>query len=130
MRATSHPPRDRRLERRGSASGSLRREPRPRRRASSGAADRADRTPLPRPMARGTMRGPMTANDTPTTGNDTRTTAKDAPAPLIRARGLTKKFDDFTAVDAIDFDVASGESFGFLGPNGAGKTSTMRMVGC
>jgi len=54
----------------------------------------------------------------------------DAPAPLIRARGLTKKFDDFTAVDAIDFDVASGESFGFLGPNGAGKTSTMRMVGC
>jgi lipooligosaccharide transport system ATP-binding protein len=39
-------------------------------------------------------------------------------------------FGDFTAVDAVDFDVASGESFGFLGPNGAGKTSTMRMVGC
>jgi lipooligosaccharide transport system ATP-binding protein len=54
----------------------------------------------------------------------------DAPTPLIHARGLTKKFGDFTAVDAIDFDVASGESFGFLGPNGAGKTSTMRMVGC
>jgi lipooligosaccharide transport system ATP-binding protein len=33
-------------------------------------------------------------------------------------------------VDAIDFDVARGESFGFLGPNGAGKTSTMRMIGC
>ena len=45
---------------------------------------------------------------------------------LIHARGLTKKFGDFTAVDAIDFDVAPGESFGFLGPNGAGKTSTMR----
>ncbi|HSL76109.1 MAG TPA: ATP-binding cassette domain-containing protein [Candidatus Limnocylindrales bacterium] len=49
---------------------------------------------------------------------------------LIHARGLTKLFGDFTAVDAIDFDVAPGESFGFLGPNGAGKTSTMRMIGC
>jgi len=50
-------------------------------------------------------------------------------AALIRARGLTKRFGSFTAVDAIDFDVAHGESFGFLGPNGAGKTSTMRMIG-
>jgi len=50
--------------------------------------------------------------------------------PLIRARGLTTRFDSFTAVDAIDFDVAPGEAFGFLGPNGAGKTSTMRMIGC
>jgi len=49
---------------------------------------------------------------------------------LIRARGLTKRFGTFTAVDAIDFDVARGEAFGFLGPNGAGKTSTMRMIGC
>ena len=49
---------------------------------------------------------------------------------LIQARGLTKRFGDFTAVDAIDFEVAPGESFGFLGPNGAGKTSTMRMIGC
>jgi len=51
-------------------------------------------------------------------------------AALIHARGLTKRFGSLTAVDAIDFDVAAGESFGFLGPNGAGKTSTMRMVGC
>jgi lipooligosaccharide transport system ATP-binding protein len=49
---------------------------------------------------------------------------------LIHARGLTKRFGEFVAVDAIDFDVAKGESFGFLGPNGAGKTSTMRMIGC
>ena len=49
---------------------------------------------------------------------------------LIHARGLTKRFGEFAAVDAIDFDVAPGESFGFLGPNGAGKTSTMRMIGC
>ncbi|MDT4922355.1 MAG: lipooligosaccharide transport system ATP-binding protein [Pseudonocardiales bacterium] len=50
--------------------------------------------------------------------------------PLIRARGLTKRFGSFTAVDGIDFDVERGEAFGFLGPNGAGKSSTMRMIGC
>ena len=49
--------------------------------------------------------------------------------PLVRATGLTKRFGDFTAVDAVDFDVAPGEVFGFLGPNGAGKSSTMKMVG-
>jgi lipooligosaccharide transport system ATP-binding protein len=49
---------------------------------------------------------------------------------LIHARGLTKRFGEFTAVDGIDFDVAPGEAFGFLGPNGAGKSSTMRMIGC
>ncbi len=56
-------------------------------------------------------------------------TSDGAPEPLIRARGLTKKFGDFVAVDGVDFDVAAGEAFGFLGPNGAGKTSTMRMIG-
>ena len=50
-------------------------------------------------------------------------------SPLIEARGLTKRFGDFTAVDGIDFEVRRGETFGFLGPNGAGKTSTMRMIG-
>jgi lipooligosaccharide transport system ATP-binding protein len=49
--------------------------------------------------------------------------------PLILARGLSKSFGALTAVDAIDFQVAPGEAFGFLGPNGAGKTSTMRMIG-
>ena len=48
---------------------------------------------------------------------------------LIYARGLTKSFEGFTAVDGIDLDVRSGEAFGFLGPNGAGKSSTMRMIG-
>jgi lipooligosaccharide transport system ATP-binding protein len=52
------------------------------------------------------------------------------PDILIRARGLTKKFGDFTAVDGIDFELSRGEVFGFLGPNGAGKSSTMRMIGC
>ena len=50
------------------------------------------------------------------------------PESLISARGLTKKYGDFTAVDAIDFDVAKGESFGLLGPNGAGKSTTMRII--
>ena len=50
------------------------------------------------------------------------------PESLISARGLTKKYGDFTAVDAIDFEVAKGESFGLLGPNGAGKSTTMRII--
>ena len=49
---------------------------------------------------------------------------------MIRARGLVKRFGEFTAVDGIDFELHRGESFGFLGPNGAGKSSTMRMIGC
>ena len=49
--------------------------------------------------------------------------------PLIHARGLSKTYGDFVAVDGIDFDVAKGESFGFLGPNGAGKSTTMRIIG-
>jgi lipooligosaccharide transport system ATP-binding protein len=49
---------------------------------------------------------------------------------LVHARGLTKRFGTFTAVDGIDVDVFRGEAFGFLGPNGAGKSSTMRMIGC
>jgi lipooligosaccharide transport system ATP-binding protein len=52
------------------------------------------------------------------------------PHALISARGLTKTFGTFTAVDGIDLDVRAGEAFGFLGPNGAGKSSTMRMIGC
>jgi len=49
---------------------------------------------------------------------------------LIRARNLTKRFGEFTAVDGIGFELHRGEAFGFLGPNGAGKSSTMRMIGC
>ncbi|MDQ3451482.1 MAG: ABC transporter ATP-binding protein [Actinomycetota bacterium] len=51
------------------------------------------------------------------------------PAPVVEARGLVKRFGEFTAVDGIDFAVQAGEAFGFLGPNGAGKSSTMRMIG-
>lgn len=47
---------------------------------------------------------------------------------VIYAEKLTKKFGDFTAVDAISFEVHRGEIFGFLGANGAGKTTAMRML--
>jgi len=50
------------------------------------------------------------------------------PDDVIRAQGLTKRFDGFTAVDGISFQVSRGECFGLLGPNGAGKTSAIRMV--
>ena len=47
---------------------------------------------------------------------------------VIHAKGLTKKYKDFIAVDGIDFEVRRGEAFGFLGPNGAGKSTTMKMI--
>ncbi|MCF8243812.1 MAG: ABC transporter ATP-binding protein [Saprospiraceae bacterium] len=46
----------------------------------------------------------------------------------ITAHHLTKRFGDFTAVDAISFEVKKGEIFGFLGANGAGKTTAIRML--
>lgn len=49
---------------------------------------------------------------------------------LIKARGLTKRYNNFAAVDHIDFEVYKGECLGFLGPNGAGKTTTVRMIYC
>jgi lipooligosaccharide transport system ATP-binding protein len=52
----------------------------------------------------------------------------DTPPPKVCADTLTKRFGDFTAVDAVTFAVQPGEAFGFLGPNGAGKSSTMRMI--
>lgn len=48
--------------------------------------------------------------------------------PVIKTEKLTKRFGDFTAVDAITFEVQPGEIFGFLGANGAGKTTAMRML--
>jgi ABC-2 type transport system ATP-binding protein len=47
---------------------------------------------------------------------------------VIEAHDLTKRFGNFTAVDAITFEVEKGEIFGFLGANGAGKTTAMRML--
>jgi ABC-2 type transport system ATP-binding protein len=47
---------------------------------------------------------------------------------VIQVEGLTKMFGDFTAVNAITFEVKKGEIFGFLGANGAGKTTAMKML--
>jgi putative spermidine/putrescine transport system ATP-binding protein len=48
--------------------------------------------------------------------------------PDIRLRGLTKRYGDFAAVDAVDLEVAQGEFFTLLGPSGSGKTTTLRLV--
>ena len=46
----------------------------------------------------------------------------------IAVEGLAKRFDDVEAVAGVDFEVFTGELFGFLGPNGAGKTTTINML--
>lgn len=47
---------------------------------------------------------------------------------MIRVDNLVKRFGEFTAVDHISFEIASGEIFAFLGPNGAGKTTTIKIL--
>jgi ABC-2 type transport system ATP-binding protein len=47
---------------------------------------------------------------------------------IIKAKGLTKKYGNFTAVKGLDLSVQKGEVFGLLGPNGAGKTTTILML--
>ncbi|MHA1265454.1 MAG: ATP-binding cassette domain-containing protein [Candidatus Helarchaeota archaeon] len=47
---------------------------------------------------------------------------------IVEAKGLTKVWGDLVAVDHIDFEIKSGEIFGFLGPNGAGKSTTIKML--
>jgi ABC-2 type transport system ATP-binding protein len=49
-------------------------------------------------------------------------------APAVLARGLTKRFGTFTAVDHVDLSIAKSEVVGFIGPNGAGKSTTIRML--
>jgi len=47
---------------------------------------------------------------------------------IIEVQQLVKKYDSFTAVNAISFHVNEGEIFGLLGPNGAGKTTTLEII--
>jgi ABC-2 type transport system ATP-binding protein len=47
---------------------------------------------------------------------------------MIEATGLTKRFEDFAAVDSLSLSVPSGQVLALLGPNGAGKTTTVRMI--
>jgi spermidine/putrescine transport system ATP-binding protein len=51
------------------------------------------------------------------------------PQPEIRLAGVTKRFGDVVAVDAVDLEVGAGEFFSLLGPSGCGKTTTLRMIG-
>src|ERR1700686_5068042 len=57
-------------------------------------------------------------------------TSKSQPPAVVQAKTLTKIYGARRAVDAIDFSVNRGETFGLLGPNGAGKSTTMRMIAC
>jgi ABC-2 type transport system ATP-binding protein len=67
----------------------------------------------------------------PRGGSKLAESAREVPCsstPVVVARGLTKRFGDFTAAEDISFDVSRGEIFGLLGPNGAGKSTTFRML--
>ena len=64
----------------------------------------------------------MSANNSKTNGEP------DGTDPAISARGLVRKFGNFTAVNDVSFTVARGEIFGFLGPNGSGKTTVIKML--
>jgi ABC-2 type transport system ATP-binding protein len=54
--------------------------------------------------------------------------AAESAGLAIEARGLTKRYGDVLALDALDLAVPTGSVFGFLGPNGAGKTTTLRLL--
>jgi ABC-2 type transport system ATP-binding protein len=68
------------------------------------------------------MSEPLTYDHDMTGGNGNQ------PAVAIEVRGLVKNYDQVHAVRGVDFEVATGEVFGFLGPNGAGKTTTINML--
>ncbi|MDF2371796.1 MAG: ribosome-associated ATPase/putative transporter RbbA [Rhizobiaceae bacterium] len=76
---------------------------------------------------------PANAHAVPSRAETAAPTDKPTPLPppeepAIRARNLTRRFGDFTAVDSVNFDIARGEIFGFLGSNGCGKTTTMKIL--
>lgn len=48
--------------------------------------------------------------------------------PMVKTIGLTKRFGDFVAIDALDLHLNQGQILGFIGPNGAGKTTTIRIL--
>lgn len=84
--------------------------------------DAADRAGTRRPAS------PRAAPSTLVPSEVGRVVALQDAGPAIRVENLTRRFDSFTAVDRLTFDVPHGEIFGFLGPNGSGKTTTIRML--
>jgi ABC-2 type transport system ATP-binding protein len=65
---------------------------------------------------------PSPASDAEGPGNGQR------PPLAITVAGLTKNYGEIEAVRGIDFEVPTGETFGFLGPNGAGKSTTIKIL--
>ena len=49
-------------------------------------------------------------------------------APIVRLRGVTKRFDDVVAVDSLNLDIFQGEFLTLLGPSGCGKTTVLRLI--
>src|ERR1700690_463835 len=74
------------------------------------------------PMARRNRRLPMQSAVTPDH------IAAGSIEAAIETRGLTKRFGDRAALDAVDLVVPAGVAFGFLRPNGAGKTTLIRVL--
>ena len=48
--------------------------------------------------------------------------------PVLEVNSIVKRYDGYTAVDSVSFELDRGRIFGLLGPNGAGKTTTIRMI--
>lgn len=72
---------------------------------------------------------PVAAQDLRPSQGETAADTLEQPADtVITASALTKRYGDFTAVDALDLSIRRGEIFGLLGPNGAGKTTTILML--
>ena len=67
-------------------------------------------------------------NETATTAPAAATASASAASCAVSVNGLVKRYDEVEAVRGIEFEVASGEIFGFLGPNGAGKSTTINML--
>ncbi|MDP4003311.1 ribosome-associated ATPase/putative transporter RbbA [Methylobacterium sp. NEAU K] len=87
-----------------------------RRRNRAASVEAAFAAMLP-PVARPFSQGPADPAPAPAGGR-----------PIITARGLTRRFGDFTAVDRVSFEIMPGEIFGFVGSNGCGKTTTMKVL--
>jgi len=61
-------------------------------------------------------------------GSDEASATECGSPPMVRCRGLRKRYGDRTAVDGVSFSIAERECYGLLGPNGAGKTTTISML--